>query len=154
IFEAYYLYRRWGALAKLERMEKLHPALLARALERLGGTFFYRSFTRETSDTFSLDIASVLKVNAAISSEVKSERVFAVLMNTTIESAGAQHGYLILKGDDGKLTVEAKASISDAEPLARSIPLEYCHGIVQDIVRYVVCIHGEVVIDDARADEA
>jgi HPt (histidine-containing phosphotransfer) domain-containing protein len=75
-------------------------------------------------------------------------------MDTIIENAGAQHGYLILKGEDGELTVEAQASITDGEPLARSLPLPQCHSVAQEIVRYVARTHGKVVLDDARVDEA
>ncbi|HEY3592937.1 MAG TPA: GAF domain-containing protein, partial [Polyangiaceae bacterium] len=154
VFEAYYLYRRWGALAKLARMEKAYPAWLSRAHDRLTGTYPHISPSRDTVESFSLDLASVLKANHAISSEVKPERLFAVLMDTIIENAGAQHGYLILKGDDGQLSVEAKASVTAAEPLAaRSMPLAECAEIAQDIVRFVVRTHDMVVVDDAGTDQ-
>jgi hypothetical protein len=38
------------------------------------------------------DVASVLTATLAISSKVKSSRLFAVLMKTIIENVGADHG--------------------------------------------------------------
>ncbi len=162
LFEAYYLYRRWGAHAKLRRMEEEHADWFTTA--SLGqefsisrhstGTILQASATRETIDAHSLDLASALKASHAISSEVRPDRLFAVLMDAIIENAGAQHGYLVTHGVDGEeLVVAAEASVDDRATLAsRGRPIEACDDVAREIVRYVARARETVVLDDARED--
>lgn len=162
VFEAYYLYRRWGARAKLRRMEREHATWFASTplareftpAHHSTGDLLLSTSSPETVEASSLDFASALKASHAISSEVKPERLFAVLMDAIIENAGAQHGYLVVQEDDGdELVVRAKASIGDRRPaVARPLPLGQCEGVAQEIVRYVARTRETVVLDDARKD--
>jgi predicted ATPase/GAF domain-containing protein len=160
LLESYHLYRHWGAQAKLARLEHTHRAWLERAnLSRSAGrgivldTMVTATVTTGVEGS-SLDVASAIKATHAISSEVKAERLFAVLVQTIIENAGAEHGYLVVKTDRGELNVAAEASVAES-PNTRELPvaLERFAPIAHELVRYVARTHETVVLDDAREDE-
>jgi predicted ATPase/GAF domain-containing protein/tRNA A-37 threonylcarbamoyl transferase component Bud32/HPt (histidine-containing phosphotransfer) domain-containing protein len=160
LLESYHLYRHWGARAKLARLESSHRGSLERAnlpksAERVPVDTLVTATVTTGVEGSSLDVASAIKATHAISSEVKAERLFAVLVETIIENAGAEHGYLIVKADaSDELTVAAQASVSE-NPAAPALPLslELFDSIAHDLVRYVARTHETVVLDDARADE-
>jgi predicted ATPase/HPt (histidine-containing phosphotransfer) domain-containing protein/PAS domain-containing protein len=161
VFEAYYLYRRWGAKAKLARMEREHAAWLANVqltheftISRHSSQSLQTSTSRDTAEATSLDLSSALKASHAVSSEVKPDRLYAVLMDAIIENAGAQHGFLVVDGEeDDEPVVAARASVDDRKPaLSRRIRLSHCDGVAQEIVRYVARTRETVVLDDARED--
>jgi PAS domain S-box-containing protein len=149
--EAHRLYARWGAREKLSRLEARHPDWLQDASEDAGET----ETARNAPSDRALDLASVLKATQAVSGEVKSERLFARLMDAIIENAGAQRGCLILKGDGGAaFHVEAGADIDASSVPAVREPLEGAGRVPREIVRYVVRSKEPVVLDDACAEGA
>jgi predicted ATPase/GAF domain-containing protein len=159
LLEAYHLYRHWGARAKLARLEAAHRAWLERAnLPRSAARGIVLDTMKTASVTSgvegsSLDVASALKATHAISSEVRAERLFDVLVATIIENAGAERGYLVLKAHDSdELSVAARASVSET-PAQGELPLDRFEPIAHELVRYVARTLEAVVIDDAREDE-
>lgn len=75
-------YLRWGATGKVRQLDELHPHL--RGDERAPGPAGTISTPIEQ-----LDLATVLKVSQAVSSEIVLERLLDTLMRTAIEHAGA-----------------------------------------------------------------
>jgi predicted ATPase/GAF domain-containing protein/HPt (histidine-containing phosphotransfer) domain-containing protein len=159
LLEAYHLYRHWGAAAKLRRLEQEHghwlrPAMQGAAHPLPSGTLATTTATASLAAA-SLDVASAIKATLAISSEVKPERLFHVLMQTIIENVGAEHGYLIVKeAESDELVVTSRASIQESQ-LAPQLPLalEGCDLLSQDLVRYVARTGETLVLDDAQKDE-
>jgi predicted ATPase/HPt (histidine-containing phosphotransfer) domain-containing protein len=161
LLEAYHLYRHWGAVAKLSQLEREHgkwlgAATRGSALNSVTGTTLATATATSHMDTVSLDVASAIKSTLAISSEVKPERLFLVLMQTIIENAGAEHGYLVTVDERDALIVSARASISDSGPssMARlALPLEACDLLSRDMVRFVARTRETLILDDARKDD-
>ena len=55
-----------------------------------------------------LDLATVIKVSQAVSSEIVLEKLIDTLMRTAIEQAGAERGLLILpRGAEQRIAAEA-----------------------------------------------
>ena len=154
--DAYYLYERWGALAKLRLMEREHGDLVGRAMDVVDQRLTTFTSERETVTTAALDAMSVVKATQAISGEVQPERLFAKLMATILENAGAQRGCLVLRSDVGdELTVGARASLAaEPEEAGKPMAIEACHDLCPRIVRYVARTRETVVLDDARRDPA
>jgi predicted ATPase len=155
--EAYFLYDRWGAQAKLRQLRQRHPKTFD-----VGGEASPSAFRTTTTTTHrtgmvqggSLDLDSMIKATHAISSEVKPDRLFAKLMATIIENAGAQRGCLIRKSEaTGELHVEAMAHV-DGEPreARKALRIEDCAELCADIVRYVARTADTIVLDDATRD--
>ena len=149
--EAYQLYAAWGARAKLRRLEAEHPELARATAGTLDSST--TSSRGSTGSGSTVDLSSVLKATRAISSEVRPERLFARLMDTIIENAGAESGCLILKDEsDNRYHVEAWANI-DAETREEMhpTPLDAAGHVCREIVRYVIRTGETVVLDDAAA---
>ncbi len=159
--EALRLYAQWGARAKVNRLERqmlewfggrprgersLRPEPSVQPLPRLSSSPGAAGELQSSA----LDLGSVLKATQAISSEVKSERLFAQLMDAILENAAAEHGCLILP-EDGGLKVRARADIRSAErEVSADHPLEQEPRVCAPMVRYVARSLQPLVIDDAQ----
>lgn len=149
---AYRLYDGWGAAAKLERLERKYPAWLASGLPSDLLQAGANAARGAGGGRGALDAASILKATQSISSEVHAQKLFSALMATLIESAGAQHGCLILKDEAAdQYFVEARADVESmgAIPAERE-PLDATTAHVSaSIVRYVLRSRDAVTLDDA-----
>jgi PAS domain S-box-containing protein len=98
-----------------------------------------------------LDLATVIKVSQAVSSETVQEKLIDTLMRTAIEHAGAERGLLILsRGVEQRIEAEATTSgdavivhLREASVTAAALP--------ESIVHYVVRTQESVILDDACA---
>ncbi|HXX67479.1 MAG TPA: AAA family ATPase [Polyangiaceae bacterium] len=152
--EAYYLYQRWGAQTKLRQLERRHP-WLAGSLSAASSLTLAHGETKLVV-AGALDLASIVKATQAVSGEMKPDRLFAKLMATIIENAGAQRGCLILKDDAiDELFVEAMAQVDgevrESHPRCR---LDLSADLCPDVVRYVARTSDTVVVDDALHSES
>jgi len=153
--DAYYLYGRWGAEAKLRRLERDHGDLVRRAADSAEPRLSTVTSERKTVSTAALDAMSVVKATQAISGEVQPERLFATLLATILENAGAQRGCLVLRAHAGEeLTVGARAPLAAEADAAKPTTLDACDDLCARIVRYVARTRDPVVLDDARRDPA
>lgn len=148
--EAYYLYQRWGAQAKLRQLERRHPWLSSSSHSATSLLALGHSETKLVIGG-ALDLASIIKATQAVSGEMKPDRLFAKLMATIIENAGAQRGCLVLKEDTtDDLYVEAMAQVDgevrESHPRTR---LDQSTDLSPDVVRYVARTCDTVVVDDA-----
>ncbi|HET7541059.1 MAG TPA: AAA family ATPase [Polyangiaceae bacterium] len=148
---AYRLYAAWGATAKLRWMERKQPMWL-----RNGGLqdvpLVFATGTHTTSSrTSTLDASSILKATQSISKEVEPQKLYAALMATLIENAGAQNGCLVLQSElDQRYYVEARANVDDATGQAlRAEALETAPGVCASAVRYVLRTCEPLALDDA-----
>ncbi|WP_017318690.1 ATP-binding sensor histidine kinase [Mastigocladopsis repens] len=172
--DAYYGYVRWGALAKVDDLEKRYPQLLAPIFQREKPsldasknstsdrrTSVSTSSTNETvidsntSVSDSLDLAAVIKASQALSGEIHFEQLLSTLMQVVMENAGASKCALILrKGDRLYVDVTAVSSSSDCVPICTalaSIPLESSEDVPITLINYVKRTQEIWVIDDATA---
>lgn len=105
--EAYYCYARWGALAKVDDLEKLYPQLLQPILQQRQlslnplETITNIGFTRSSSSTRTsssssnsisdaLDFTSVLKAAQVISSSIELDQLIVSLTRIILENSGAK----------------------------------------------------------------
>ena len=84
---ARYGYLRWGADGKVRQLDQLYPQLTEK--EPAAGPTSTIGTPVEH-----LDLATVIKVSQAVSSEIVLEKLLDTLMHTAIEQAGAQRGLL------------------------------------------------------------
>ncbi len=89
---ARYAYLRWGAIGKVRQLDDRHPKLSTpdRPSSAAG--------TIETPVEH-LDLATVLKVSQAVSSEIVLDTLIDTIMRCAIAHAGAQRGLLIVPTD-------------------------------------------------------
>ena len=152
IKEAHYAYTRWGATAKVKRLEAKYPLLLnlTPTNKAVPSTTTTRISTGNSD--ISLDMATVIKANQAISGEIVLDKLLVSLMKIVIENAGAEIGYLILANRE-RLVVELSGVIdSEQVGIWKSVPLENCDCISQAVVNYVARTKESVVLNDAAKE--
>ena len=105
--EARYWYAQWGADGKVRQLEELHPQLQHKdARPSATGTI--------GAPLDQLDLATVLKISQAVSSEIVLEKLIDTLLRAAVEHAGAERGLLIWpSGADLRLEAEATTAGSE-----------------------------------------
>ena len=131
-------YARWGARKITERLERTYPQLLAKAAQAPG-------LGASSISLRELDMAAVVQMSQAVSSEIVIERLIERLMSTLVEHAGAVRGLLLLpRGGEMRLVAEAfattsgiKVEILDELELRGRLPLSVVHFVsrTQETVR-------------------
>nr|CRH04771.1 Putative serine/threonine kinase with two-component sensor domain [Candidatus Magnetococcus massalia] len=127
---AHYLYYRWGAHRKVERMESLNPHLFkvgAKAQLRSDGSTEEgrtNSFNAEE-----LDMASVLRASQAISGELVLAQLCKITMGVLLENAGAQRGFLI-EYNEGQLSIRAQGEAGDDSCAASTLTVGSDFGAI------------------------
>ncbi len=145
--EAHHGYLRWGATAKADDLLRRHPDLLARRtiadeLSAVTSTSIPATVT-STGRTGALDVLSVLKASQAISGVIVLEDLLRSLMQSVLESAGAQRGALLVLAERTivELDQAGAARIREGGP---DDP-----ALLSSLVRYVERARERVVIEDA-----
>ena len=155
LFEAYYSYRRWGAVAKAEELRQRH----AEHLNELGaGQRPAGSDVRSTNyDALGqlgggLDVTAAVRAMEAVATELVLERVLERLMRTLIGSAGAQRGFLVLERA-GRLEIEASMTIEpDLVRIGIAEPVEGSDELSVSIVQYVARTQQATILAEAPSD--
>ncbi|MEY2606448.1 MAG: hypothetical protein QOH31_4270, partial [Verrucomicrobiota bacterium] len=142
--KARYCYLRWGAAGKVRQLDELYPQL--REEEPIPGPTSTIGTPVEH-----LDLATVIKVSQAVSSEIVLEKLIDTLMRTAVEHAGAERGLLILqRGVEQR--IEAEATTSGETMIVHLREAAVAEGAVpESIVHYVVRTQESVILDDASS---
>ncbi|WP_224242471.1 trifunctional serine/threonine-protein kinase/ATP-binding protein/sensor histidine kinase [Hyalangium gracile] len=133
-------YARWGAQGKVKQLDALWPALVTSVAPSSAVT------STTTSESRELDALAVVKAQQAVSSEIVLERLVSTLMRVATESAGAQHGALLLPRGDKLVAVADTRSASGGE---QAPPGGAEAALPWTIISYVRRTHEHVLIGDA-----
>nr|WP_228061671.1 ATP-binding sensor histidine kinase [Phormidium sp. LEGE 05292] len=161
--EAYYCYARWGALAKINDLEKHYPELLKPILLQqqislnslntiLGRTIHSSTQTSSSSSTdisTALDFAAILKASQVLSSEIQLEKLVSTLMQVVMENAGAKKAALLMF-KDGSLELTAIGTTSAGVTLP-FIPCETSVDLPIATINTVKRNYKTIVLNDAIA---
>jgi predicted ATPase/signal transduction histidine kinase len=142
--DAHYCYLRWGADGKVRQLEEMYPHLRVEE-PALGPT------STIATPVEHLDLATLIKVSQAVSSEIVLEKLINTLMRTAIEQAGAERGLLILPhGGEQRIAAEATTG-------GDTVQVQPCDGPVtaavlpESVLNYVLRTRESVILDDAAA---
>ncbi|MBC1221195.1 AAA family ATPase [Nostoc sp. UCD121] len=152
--EANYCYERWGAMAKVKNLETHYPQLCPKPSNVVSTPVRTTTGTISSASHTAFDLATVMKVAQAISSEIELEQLLSSLMQILIENAGAQTGCLLLE-NLGEWTIEAAYELNEtakvyAAQVLRSTPI--ANHLPQSIIQYVVRTHESVILNDATRE--
>ena len=149
--DARYAYEKWGAIAKVQQLDQNYGELLnisSSSATRSPRTIARTSTSTTSNSGLSLDIATVVKANQAISGEIVLEKLLVSLMEIILQNAGARTGYLLL-ADGERLTIEAVKTIDSEEiSVLQSLPIADA-ALPQTLVNYVARTQESVVLNDA-----
>jgi PAS domain S-box-containing protein len=141
---ARYGYQRWGADGKVRQLDEMYPQLRKDQLAAAPTSTIGAPVEH-------LDLATVIKVSQAVSSEIVLETLIDTLMRTAIEQAGAERGLLIVPRAAGPW-IEAEATtggdmvvveLRDQPVTAAVLP--------ESVLQYVLRTRESVILDDAAA---
>jgi PAS domain S-box-containing protein len=134
-------YERWGALGKVEQLDKYPRPHESRPPTSATATI--------GTPVGQLDVVTVVKASQALSSEILLPKLIEKLMRFAVEHAGAERGLLILLRDDkAQIEAEAASSHGTVEVSVRQTvitPLD----LPQSAFQYVIRTREAVVLDDA-----
>jgi predicted ATPase/signal transduction histidine kinase/AmiR/NasT family two-component response regulator len=150
--DAYHAYRRWGAQAKVARLEEQHPWLVRRRSRVAESQSASTPSSSGTSQM--LDVESVVRASQAISSHLVLGELLAELMKIIVATAGAERGYLLL-ARGGELAIEAGGHAGSG--LYRALPSlelsQHRDALALAAVGYVARTGKSLVLRDAAEEE-
>ncbi|MBP0029437.1 AAA family ATPase [Roseofilum sp. Guam] len=164
--DAHYAYLRWGANAKVRDLETRYPQFFAAKPGAITDRKLSTTLSTAGGSNETLDLTSILKASQTISSEIVLEELLSKLIETVIENAGAQRGFLILPtlmnaedNEDIQWRIEAESDTTSGETkIARSVPVDAFDPQQQipllstAIVNYVIKIRENVVLNNATEE--
>jgi len=140
--DARYCYQRWGADGKVRQLDELFPYL--REGEPVPGPTKTIGAPVEH-----LDLATVIKVSQAISSEIVLEKLIDALMRTALQQAGAHRGALLLL-QMSALRIVAEATTDGSEMVVSLDNQSAANAdLPQSVLQYVQRTLENVILDDA-----
>jgi len=141
-------YAAWGADGKARQLDHLYPGLKSEQLSP--GTASTITATVE-----GLDLATVIRVSQAVSSEIVLEKLFDTVMRKAMEQAGAARGLLIIPhGDELQMEAESatESTTTGNDVIVRmGDALAAAGAMPESILRYVMRTHESVILDDASS---
>jgi PAS domain S-box-containing protein len=142
---ARHCYLRWGADGKVRQLDEIHPNLRTEGAAA-GPTGEIKTRIEQ------LDLATVVKVSQAISSEIVPEKLIETLLKVALEHAGAERGLLILtQGEQHRIEAEIKTDINQVQVQLRHAPITSSE-LPESLFRYVLRTQQKIILDDASAD--
>jgi predicted ATPase/signal transduction histidine kinase len=135
-------YRRWGAHAKVERIEHDHPEIK----EDTPASSVLPTIEAPAEH---LDLATIVKMSQTLSGEIVLEKLIGKLMTVAVEHAGAERGLLILRHGD-EMRVEAQAQTASGGVVVDLVGEPATAMQLPDsVVRYVSQTRQRVILGDA-----
>ena len=151
--EAYSLYEKWGAEAKLRRL-RLEHEFLNRGLRVVGGQNSENTAGKgahPNNGGSGPDMRLVLESARAISGELRLEGLLERFMTAVIGNANATRGVLFLELD-GELRAAARKT-AESETLLCDSPLDECADVPRLLIRDAMSESRDPAAGDALHDE-
>ena len=135
-------YLRWGADGKVRQLEQLYPQIReAPAVPAPTRTI--------EAPLEHLELATVIKMSQAVSSEILLEKLIETLLKTAVEQAGAERGLLVLAdGEQYRIEAEIGPGAYQVDVRLRPGPVSSSE-LPASLLRYVVRSQEKVILDDA-----
>ena len=144
---AYRVYKRWGADAKLKQMENQYNQLRGGSGAEWQIDLLQQEPAREKAAN--IDLETVLKASSALSGEIILPKLLKKMMQIILENAGAQTGFLIMeKNGERYIEAEIKAGNEEIKTL-QSVPVSKSDLLAESVLNYVYMTQETVILDDA-----
>ncbi len=151
LFDAYYAYQRWGAIAKLKDLATRYPQLLDAKSSRISDIFQNISIASSGLGAV-LDSATVMKASQTLSGEIGLDELLKKSLKISMENAGAQIGFLILD-TAGELSIAAVGSSEPDEVKVDRVTLVTASTQLPiSVLNYVARTKEDVVLADASCE--
>lgn len=148
--DAGYCYKKWGALGKLNQLEKQYFQFFLQESQSNNLTTTLKQTTKTQGGISNvLDVTTIMKSTGVISKEIRLDSLLSTMLHIVIENAGAQKGSLLLE-KRGSWYIEAQGTIEAEFNILNSIPIE--GALPASIVNTVIKTKEAIVIADATTN--
>jgi predicted ATPase/signal transduction histidine kinase len=142
---ARHCYLRWGADGKVRQLDEMYPNL------RTEGTAAGPTGKIEARID-QLDLATVVKVSQAVSSQIVPETLIETFLKVALEHAGAERGLLILpQGEQHRIEAEIKTDLDQVQVQLRHAPIT-SSDLPESLFRYVIRTQEKIILDDGSTN--
>ncbi|MGK7926055.1 MAG: AAA family ATPase, partial [Spirulina sp.] len=164
--EAYYGYARWGAKAKIDRLEEEYPQLLTpilqqqrvewNTLESFTQTLTAITHTQSSKISISdrFDLTALLQAAQAFSRTIELEALLGEIAGIILTNSGAQKAVLLISQGEA-WQVRGSAQITGdgtVETQTRSLPIAPESTLPMRLIQYVQHTLEPVAIDEAQTE--
>ena len=139
-------YVRWGADAKVKRIDAAHPHL-AHRMPPLAPTATIGSPIAQ------LDVATMLKASQALSSEIVLGALIDTLMHIALEHAGADRGVLVLLRNGEPLVVAEATSLHGPVQVSLKEKTPDDCALPQPALHFVMRTRETLILNDAPTSD-
>ncbi|WP_445486845.1 AAA family ATPase [Niallia sp. 03133] len=137
--DAYDLFQTWGAVRICEKMVEKYPIIKNDVSDDDQKSYLQTE----------MDVKAIIKVSQALSSEIKLEQLVKKMMQTLMEVAGAEKGFLLIK-EKNHLHKIIKGSSQSGIHLLGSMELEALKNeLAVELIHYVNTTLEPIVLEDA-----
>jgi PAS domain S-box-containing protein len=140
-------YLRWRADGKVRQLDEMYPHLRKHEPAPSPTSTFGAPVEH-------LDLATVIKVSQAVSSEIVLEKLIDTLMRTAIEQAGAERGLLIVSEENERRIAAEAITIGDTITVRLPNQPVTTTALPEALVRTVLRTREAVILDDAAVEPA
>ncbi len=154
--ESYYLFFIWGAKAIQTEMEVdyiINPYMVR---PEIGSTFDTPSPSTPSFSSHNIfnniDLQAVLKASQSISRELDLNSLALKLLKNSIESSGAQSGYLLLNREN-QLLVVAEGKTNETVKIIPYLPIERFSILTPSLIQYAKTMGETFVIHDTKEEK-
>ncbi|MCA9701451.1 MAG: GAF domain-containing protein, partial [Myxococcales bacterium] len=150
--DAWALYRRWGARAKLQLLGQVH------GLGEQRNMLVFESVADSSSMSFldgdaPVDLDALTSSLAAIAEELEFDAVVRKALEAAMSNGGADRGALLLDGESGLGLVALGSSGRRVQVLAPPLELASAAALVPlALVEHMLATETMLIVDDARVD--
>ncbi|RJP88634.1 MAG: PAS domain S-box protein [Desulfobacteraceae bacterium] len=148
------LYHNWGAHAKVRQLNEKYGGLFL----RVPGKHILSESPDGSGPSSApriedrLDIAAMMKMSQAISSEIVLEKLLVTLIRVIAENSGAEKTLLILNRN-GRFEIDAEIGDNAGKvAVLQGIAVDESDALCPGIISYVKRTREPLVLDDARAN--
>jgi PAS domain S-box-containing protein len=137
-------YQRWGAEGKVRQLDELYPRPAHQDRPQSATSTIEAPVEQ-------LDLATVIQLSQAVSSEIFLDRLIDKLLRTALSQAGAERGLLILLREaDPRIEAEA-ATQADAIEVQLGDRPATADLVPHSVLHHVLRTREQVILDDAGA---
>jgi len=150
--ESRYCYYRWGAIAKVEQLDRQKSVTTLGVSQRLPSPDIIPKTFLSRRRGSGLDMMTVVKASRILTEETTLSELLKKIMQIFLESSGAQRGVLVFKEKERwyiKVAGSAKRTEID---LLDNIDLDSQNRASSAIINYVISTKRDLILSDATRE--
>jgi predicted ATPase/class 3 adenylate cyclase len=157
--DAYYFYKRYGMMSKVNSLASRYPECVVSESKILPNTnlesmSISQSSSSSGSTSDSLDLVSVIKASQTISSEIELDKLSEKMLNVMFENAGATKAVLIERRKEHLYEVASLELVNNEEIFNMpNLDIKNSNHIPHKIIQYTLRSREPLVLDRAYADD-